>query len=523
MVAQLLKLKARLFANGLRRSPWQLVGVVIGALYGLFIAVMLLIGLAFLGGQDPELIGTVLVLGVSLAVLGWALIPVLLTGVDLTLDPARFTTFTIPPRQLVAGLLLSGLIGTPGAITLILLAGQGLAWRLHPGAAAAAVLCGILATLLCMALARLTTTAATALTANRRFREISVVLLMVPLLLLGPIIDRVSDGFESALDWLPAITGVLGWTPLGSFAAVPSDLAAGQPALAAARFAVSLAYLAVIVWGWKVLLLRAMESPAQSTGGGQAAKGPGAFRLFPATPWGAVAARCLTYWLKDPRYAVSVVMVPLIPFLLWYWSAQSGDFTALFFAAPIIAVLMGFSISADISYDSTAFALHVATGLKGLDDRLGRVLACAVVALPVVLLSAVVPALLLDRAEILPAVLGMALGGLLTAFGVSSIASARFTYGVPQPGDSPFKTPPGNGVRMAVVQLAIFAVMGVLLLPEIGLMIAYLVTGQALYGWLALAAGLVLGAVFLGIGLRVGGRWWEARLPELMQATVANK
>ena len=93
--------------------------------------------------------------------------------------------------------------------------------------------------------------------------------------------------------------------------------------------------------------------------------------------------------------------------------------------------------------------------------------------------------------HLLPAILGLSLGALGTGFGVASVASARFTYSVPLPGDSPFKTPPGAGVRMAVVQLATMGVMGVLLIPEIGLVAAQLVTGNAAFGWTALAVGLL--------------------------------
>ena len=205
MVAHLLRLKATLLRNGFRRSPWQLVGVVAGGLYGLFVVAMLFVALFYLGGTDPGFAATVLVLAVSAAVLGWALIPVLATGVDLTLDPARFTTFTVRPWELVAGLLLSGFIGIPGLVTLLLFAGQALAWRQAPAAAAVAVPCGVLAAVLCLALARLTTTAASALTSSRRFRDAAGVLLILPLIMLGPVITLVSDGFDDAMAWLPRV------------------------------------------------------------------------------------------------------------------------------------------------------------------------------------------------------------------------------------------------------------------------------------------------------------------------------
>ncbi|MGP5725250.1 transporter [Arthrobacter rhombi] len=523
MVAHLLKLKLALLRNGFKRSPWQLVGVIIGGIYGLGLAVLLCVGMFALGDQPAELITTVVVLAVSLITLGWAIIPVLLSGVDLTLDPSRFSVYPIPPRQLVIGLLLSGFIGVPGLVMLLLFAGQGLAWRANAGLALVGILCGILAALNALAVSRLAVTAATALTSNRRFRELGMILLFVPLLMLGPILQTATEGLEAGLGWLPDISAVLAWTPLGAFAAVPGDVAIGAWGLAAARLVLSLAYLVAIIWAWKTVLVRALETPPQQSGGSRAVSGLGvAFRLFPATPWGAVASRCLTYWMKDPRYAMSIIFVPLVPILIWFWSSQGGNYTAMLYLAPIIAVLLAFSISADISYDNTAFSLHVLTGLRGFDDRLGRVAASAVFAVPTVLLAAILPAAFLGETELLPAILGLSLGALGTGWAVSSIASARYTYAVPLPGDNPMKTPPGTGARMAVTQLATFGSTIVLMLPEIILHIVFLVTGQELYAWLVLIAGVVLGALMLVAGLRIGGRWFDSRTPELMQATVLN-
>ncbi|GAA3692666.1 hypothetical protein GCM10022377_01380 [Zhihengliuella alba] len=525
MVAELIRLKGALLANGFRRSPWQLVGVILGALYGLFVAVMLIVGLFGLGGQDAELIGTVLVLAGGVATLLWAVIPVLAAGVDSTLDPARFAPFPIPSRDLAAGLLLTGFVGVPGAVTLILFVAQALAWRQWAPAAAAAVVAGALGALYCLALARLTTTAAHSLTASRRFREVGTILLFVPLVLLGPIIGGIESWISSAglMDWLPQVAGVIGWTPLGVFAALPADAAAGAWAVLGLRFAAAVGYLAATIWLWAVLLRRSLERPAGSGKGGRAQAGLGPLGWFPATPWGAVAGRSLTYWFKDPRYAASIVVVPLIPIAFWYASSQAESPFMLYAASPLVAVMLGFAISADVSYDSTAFALHATTGLRGVHDRLGRVLACSVISVPLVVLLSFIPlAAGGDPVDVL-AILGVSLGGLLSGLGVSSVASARWTYSVPLPGENPFKTPPGAGARVAVVQLATFAVATVALLPELGLLIAFFVTGNPLYAWLTLAVGLLLGGALLALGVRIGGRWFDARLPELMQAVTLNK
>ncbi|MFL4475292.1 transporter [Paeniglutamicibacter sp. MACA_103] len=522
MVAHLLRLKLLLLKNSFRRSPWQLVGVGIGALYGLGMAVTLVAGTVYLAEVDPALANTILVSAVSLITLGWALIPLVAFGVDLTLDPARFTTFTLSRPRLATGLLLSGFIGVPGALTLVLLGGQFLAWRQNPATLAAALLGGVLAAVMCLALARLTTTSMARLTGSRRFRDVAGIIAIIPLILLGPIIGSAAEGIDSVLDWLPRLVTVLGFTPLGVFAALPGDLAAGAWGTGAARLALGLGYLGAVLWAWERGLHRSMENPMAPRTSTKAV-GRGAFGIFPATPVGAVAARSLTYWLKDPRYAASIVVVPLMPVLIWFTATNAGSPEIMLVLGPLLGILMAFAISADVSYDSTAFSLHVLTGVRGVADRTGRVLACAVFALPVTLLAAVLPPVFLDRLDLLPALLGISLCGLLAGFGVASVASARFTYAVPLPGESPFKTPPGAGARMAIVQLATFTLMFVLLLPGLGLLVAQVLTGDALFGWLALVVGVAEGAVLLVLGIRIGGRWLEARMPELMQAVMVNR
>ena len=116
MVAHLIRLKLNLLWNSLKRSPWQLVGLIIGGLYGLGVLVTVIVGLAVLGSGEADFIGTVVVLAGAALILGWLIIPVVGAGLDATLDPARFTTYAIPMKSRLTGLLVSSFIGVPGAI-----------------------------------------------------------------------------------------------------------------------------------------------------------------------------------------------------------------------------------------------------------------------------------------------------------------------------------------------------------------------------------------------------------------------
>ncbi|MEC5198138.1 ABC-2 type transport system permease protein [Arthrobacter sp. PL16] len=521
MVANLLRLKLLLLRNSLKRSTAQLIGVILGGLYGLGILSLLVVGLVLLGSADVEFIRTVLVIGGSAAVLGWLVIPIAATGIDMTLDPARFVTFAIPMRQLLAGLVLGGLVGIPGVVTLIASLAQVLTWIRYPAAALTALVCGLVAVLLCVVASRLVTTAVSSMTGSRRFKDVNGIIAFIPLIFLGPIIGGVTAGFQNSPGFASSLADVLAWTPLGALWAAPADVAAGEAGLAVARFLIGAATLALFLVLWSRSLSHALVTPPYNAVTKRAGGNLGFLGRFPATPAGAVTARALTYWFRDPRYSASLVIIPFVAVLLFFSGGASGE--AFAFLGPITAFLMAWSISADISYDNTAFSLHVSTGVSGRDDRSGRAAALLVFALPITLVFTLVPLVVAGRIGDAPAMLGLSLGLLLTGAGLSSVVSARYTYNVPLPGESAFKTPPGTNFTMFAVQFIGWLVMLLLALPEIVLAIAYLVTGNMLFGWLALLVGVALGAILLVVGIRMGGRWYDRRAPELLLAVSANR
>ncbi len=73
------------------------------------------------------------------------------------------------------------------------------------------------------------------------------------------------------------------------------------------------------------------------------------------------------------------------------------------------------------------------------------------------------------------------------------------------------------------VQFVGMLVLIVLVLPEAALLVANAVTGNILFGWLTLAAGIVLGLVLFLAGVRLGGKWLDARGPELLAQVTVNR
>jgi ABC-2 type transport system permease protein len=531
VVAQLVRLKLTLLVNGYRRSVWQTVGVIVGSLYALGVVALVVAGAVALGTTDPALAGPVLVLGGAVLVLGWLVVPVFAYGVDATLDPHRFVTYPIPRGRLLAGLAAGGVVSVPGIATALAVLGATLAWWRAPLALVTALVGALGALALCVVGSRALTTLLAPLLESRRSREVLTIVAFVPIVLGGPALGwfgrRLGDGATDAdavRRLLADLAGVVGWTPLGAPWGVPAAVADGDWGAAAGRLAVLVATLALAWWVWDRALARTLETPAEGGAKGARGKGLGWFDRFPATPTGAVAARAATYWLRDPRYSASIAIIPLLPVVLALAGQGAEDgpgLTLLLVAAPVVAWVLGFSISNDIAYDHTAFALHVATGTSGRADRWGRAMPVLVAGTPLVTVFAVVSTGLTGRWSDLPALLGLSLGTLALSTGVSSAVSAHWLYPVPKPGESPFKQPQGavgaTMVAQSVAGLATF----VLSLPALVLALVALLLPSPVAGWATLVVGPGVGVVVLVLGVRWGAARYDRRAPELLQRVLS--
>lgn len=522
MVAHLLRLKLALLRNGLRRSPWQVVGMVLAAVYALGVVATLAMVLVALRSAPHEVAHTAVVLGGAAAIGGWGIVPVVASAADLTLDPTRFTTFAIPLPQLLTGLALAGLLGVPGLATLLAALATVATWSVGIIPALAAMAGALLGVASCVVLAKVVTTATAGLAASRRFKDASGLAFMVPLVFLVPALAVLAKD-APAPGFLPGLARALSWTPLGAAWSLGGDAAAGQAGAAVLKLFIAAGTLAGLTWCWKLILERALVTPPFAGPAKRSGGHLGLLGAVPAVPAAAVMARCLTYWIKDPRYSGSLAVIPLLPLVLYFQGLQSGEFGGLVILPPLVAFILAWSISADVSYDNTAFALHLASGVSGMADRLGRVLACLAFALPIVLAFAIGQAALNDSWPGLPGLLGLSTGILLTGLGLSSVVSARYAVAVPRPGDSPFKKPPGNVAQTLAVQVIGMAVLGILVLPEAALLAAEVSTGNSALGWANLAAGLLLGPALLAGGVRLGGRWLDKRGPELLAQVAVNR
>lgn len=418
----------------------------------------------------------------------------------------------------------AGIIGIPGIATALAFLGVAFAWWRTPAVIPIALIGAAGGVVLAIVGSRALTTWLAPKLERRGVREIITLIAFVPLMLLGPIINWVAlrttevgqaGGSESLLR---AATSVLGWTPFGAPWSMADAAYHGDWLGVLFRLAILLVGIGLLWALWSHALGKALERPTEVRTSASRIKGVGLFGRFPATPTGAVAARSATYWLRDPRYMTGLVIIPLLPVMLLFGATRDAEIWPIaLLVAPFTAWILAFTTSNDIGYDYTAFALHVSTGVPGRADRLGRLIPTIILGIPVIIIYSILGAGFVGRWELIPPVLGAALGIFFGTLGISAAASARFVYPVAKPGESPFKQPQGAGVATMVSQMVTMSLTALISLPVVGLGIWAAVSGRALIGWLTLLVGLLIGLPIFFAGVRLGGKWVDQTGPELLQ------
>jgi ABC-2 type transport system permease protein len=183
---------------------------------------------------------------------------------------------------------------------------------------------------------------------------------------------------------------------------------------------------------------------------------------------------------------------------------------------PVMALFFGWLPHNDVAYDSTALWTHVASGVRGLPDRLGRLVPVLLVSVPVLAIAIPLSLLLVGNWSLLLPMVGLAASLLFSALGIAGIVSVVAPYAVSRPGDSPFQQPQRPTSRGAYGPAAAF--LGAILLsaPTIWLFAATIVSGSA-YAPAAFWVGLGTGLAALVVGSVIGGRIFERSGERLME------
>ena len=515
VVGLIVRLRFAMWRTAMSRSPLHLVSSIVGALAALGVLTLLGPGLVLLAGQ-PVRITALTVPLFAVITLMWGVLSLIATGVDSILDPARFAVLPLRASELARGLLAATCTGIPALMLAGLALAQTASWLGHPPAVPAALLAGVLGLLTAILFSRAVTSALAAVMTTRAGRVLgAVVVSLVTLLPLGLNLLLTTGSLVADLSSFDATRSatVASWTPVGWAWALPFDVATGRWGAAAVHMALALLLIAVLWVVWVRRLDRTLTSPLTSAGGQRIGHG----RLLPAvlgtSPTATVAARRIRAWYRDSRLVGIALRTAVLPVFFVAQAVLTGMPGLAGVGVVTLAVFAGLTLMNDLAFDGPAWWLHVAVGVRGWEDRLGRALASAVVFGPVVLLTYAVSVAIgvIDRAVPWLTVIVVAF---LASLGLAVAVGAVLPGTAPRTGGNPFAATSGGAAQGCLTAIVSFVGPVVLTLPVA--VVAAVTAGSQPGRWLTLALGTAYGLGLLALGVILGGRRLDRRSPEVL-------
>lgn len=523
MVAQLVGLRLSLLRNIFTGTPTRRFAVGVGLLAGLVTVIAVFVRISRLATLDPVLARNEIVIGGSAIVLAFVLVPLLLQRDD-PMDPRRFALFGITPARLALGTAASALAALPVVAAVIFGIATIVAWSGSALGVLLAILGAALGVATCMLCGRIFSALSALLLVTRRSREVAGVVGVFLVVLVAPAV-----ALALTLNWGAAASSLalslalmLSFTPLGAAWAIPAAAANGDTGGAFLCFLIAVVTVAVLWFLWRALVTVMLAAPRRETDEVAQPAALGWFGSLPSTPAGSIAARSLTYWSRDPRYFVPLVIVPIVPILLAIPLVVVG-FPLQQYALvplPIMCLFLGFAIHNDVALDNTAIWLHIVSGKRGFADRLGRTAPVLLIGLPLIGIGSVVTIFLAGDPTVLPSLLGVSTCLLLAPVGLAGLISARFPYAATRPGESPFTQPQTTGSTSVFVQVGTVVGTLVLAAPALVWAVQAIVFGQSELHWSALWWGVTTGVVVFLLGSFAGGAVFNRRGPEILASSV---
>lgn len=527
MVKVLLSLKWKYVLAQFKGNVWSIIGTVIAALYGLGAVVGIGAAMVFLGEESALNVGAgILLLGVILTVLWWV-VPVFTSGVDATLDPDRLVLFPLKHSQMQLAQFLGAFIGIPGVISVLLMATTLLAVFRQPLVLIIAAVGIALQLALAMTASRLITLLAYRIASKRYLGTIMTMIAFFLLIAASPLLMGATNFLTNSWELVRSVLFVLAWTPLGAGLGAVSSAYQGAWGLALCQLVLGLGCLGLLWFLWGKLLNHAMNNAgefkgvasAKDVGSGKL----GLFDKFPATPRGAIAARTVYVLLKDSRANANIYIIPMMYIVFGFlgkisFGEDGGNSFYNIFMMIFLPVTAGYVFAYLVSYDSSAFSQHVYSAVRGIDDRWGRATGLMVLMLPMIIVGTIFMTLVNQTPVHLVINLGISLGLLFTAVGVSAFTDMLISVPVPPPGSSAFKMPKQNdGFAKGMARMGIMLIIMAFSIPGFALYITFAVTENPLWAILGGVVDLAIGVAVLLIGIKIGAQRFDRLAPEALQ------
>jgi ABC-2 type transport system permease protein len=524
-VARLLvQLKLRLLFNALRSSDSAKISFIISSAFAVLLAIFAFLVLAGFRGKSTSVELTSVIFTVF--AFGWLIAPIMVFGVDSTLDPATLALYPLRTRGLAVGLLAASFTGFWPLANVVGLLGVTVGLASGAFGVIVAVVAVVLQVLFCIALSRFMTTSLASLLRSRRGRDLAA-FMIIPLFALYELFTQVvpkavSKGKITAASFA-GFDSWMRWLPPGLAAHAIQDASDGRPGMAFARLGALAAVIVVFVWLWVRSLGRALVTADTTT---QSSRVRGTrLPLAGLGLRGTIAAR---FWLYQRREPLSLVYWALVAVITAAPSASSvfghQHHPAVILASAVFGTaFVGIFHANSAGLTGPAFVLEATALGSSRDLRAyfsGQNLVLCVIGAPLVVavcfaLAAVVgdPGMGVEATPVV-------LAGIGAALGLGDVFTAALPY--------PMVKRIGNPMLVSAPGYAGYRIGGLLTLAGTAVLAAPVIVGAVLAanGPDAIRIGVMLpcaaayGFALAVIGVRLAAKVAETTLPEMCQVAL---
>ncbi|HLU71329.1 MAG TPA: hypothetical protein VKZ82_04065 [Nonomuraea sp.] len=506
-------LKLRLLAGNLRGDLTRKLGFVFTLVMAVFLAALGFFLMSVVRFAPPDIATDIVIVVFSLFLVSWMIGPLLAFGLDDTLDPARLALFPLPTRQLAVGMFTASATGVWPLASLVVTAGALVALVSSLGGFLLGILAVLLQFALCLVASRLVTTSLSGALRTRRGRDVLAVAAFASLLLFQLPNLLLNSNLGDPLSLLRGTADLLRWTPSGMTAHAIAD--GGLTGLG--ELLVVALVVAAAAWLWIKALNRALVTPDVSNQTSSVRRDRGFVDRFVSDgPLAAVVTKELKYIRREPRYRVvwfsGVVLTGVLAISFSRFEGSGGPVLPILLTT-LGGLMMSMQMCNAFGIDGRSLWMNaVAFGSeRGLSlDLAGRHLANALVAVPVLLLIAVVAGVLTGSPDGILWAFCAGLGVLGLGFGVGSVTSVVIPYTVPERMNAFTGAAPGQGGQAFASSMGAMIGISLLALPFLVPMLFGLYWVCALAPFYGLAAEV--------LGRRLGAQLGFARMPELLAA-----
>ncbi len=523
MARLLVQLKLRLLLNALRSSDAAKISFLVSTTFAVLLAIGTFLLLATFRGKSTSVDLTAVIFTVF--VFGWLIAPIMVFGVDGTLDPATLALYPLGTRKLAGGLLAASATGAWPIANVVGLLGVTVGLASGALGEIVAVVAVVLQVLFCITLSRFVTTSLAGLLRSRRGRDLAV-FLIIPLFALyeffGQVVPKAAAEGKITAASFTGLDSWMRWLPPGLAAHAIQDASDGRPATALARLAALAAVTVLFGLLWVRSLSRALVTADTTT---QAARVRGA--KLPLAGFGLRGAVAARFWLYQRRDPTSLVYWAVIAVVTAAVSARSligkNHHPAIILASAILgAAFVGVFHVNSAGQTGPPFLLEATALSRARDLRAyfsGQNVVCWVIGAPLVIAVCFGLAAAAGRPGFGVEAAPVVLAGIGAALGLSNLFSVALPYPMARRTGTPMLVAAQGygGYRVAGI-LGTLAGTAIAAAPVIILVLRTANDAMAVRIGVLVPAAAIYGFALAFAGVRLAAAAAAGRMPELSEA-----